>query len=960
MTSLDHWHTKLAAWTHDPAEKALILLRTPEGHEGGTVRALRHRIFPEGIPSAMTGWVKQADHWASAADRPQFPQPDGQRYAPWTQVRFDQHPELVHPLSGERYVLEKLDEAAAYFKAVSFDHFAQLLDADGDARRSALSVWRFGPETPAPGLDKLWQLLPADTRVPDHTIWSHLDLTSALATAMCLDAQDTPALLTVSFGPVQEFIAQARSTSDLWAGSHLLSRIAWEGLQVICERLGPDAVIYPQLRGVAQVDLWLQHAMGLPASRFAQMDWRQHSTDANPLFAAALPNRFVALVPADHTADLAAAITQRVRDWVRNTGETMLGDALRTARLPDIDRTLPCWTQLAEQLEGFPEVHWAAVPWSLVGQQDRAIDTRELAAAQAGFLPADSGFLASSAWKLLQGELRVEGQRFYRPNPGTLYPALYELLERSVAVAKTARQFSPTQQRGYRDSLSGEAEWLTTDRAQLAQSPGQRTDTLWTRLEGRYGIRKGEHLSALGMLKRLWPTRFRDELDDAGLSVDRYVVSTHTLALATSLEHWLAQTDRPEIPIELAAKLETQPRAVLPRKLAQALYREDPQVGHLAPRLPSYLDFLRENGLEEELNTTEQQLKKLFGHKPEAYYGLILMDGDRMGAWLSGSGEYGERYRLPYRDTWHRRVHQQLSRYDNGDLHAYLNEKRAVSPARHMAISTALNGFALQLARHIVEDLCKGKLLYAGGDDLLAMVSVDDLLPAMLLLRLAYSGIDPSMPSGQSLWDWLGIPAPGLRLGKGHAVYRDRLYRLMGAQATASVGAVVAHHTAPLAGVLRELRGTEQRAKQEGGRDAFAISLLKRSGGAMRLTAPWWLERALPTTPIGRLFELRNALSANTELSRRVAYITQTWLPQLPPESAVDDYRALLAANLRYQFDRQGQQGAIGDQLAGLACDLAAWHQHRQHPYSAPEWLRDSLGVAEFLARESRQGTRHS
>lgn len=45
------WLAKLAAWTHDPAEKALVLLRDPAGHEGGTVRELRHRLFPDGLPS---------------------------------------------------------------------------------------------------------------------------------------------------------------------------------------------------------------------------------------------------------------------------------------------------------------------------------------------------------------------------------------------------------------------------------------------------------------------------------------------------------------------------------------------------------------------------------------------------------------------------------------------------------------------------------------------------------------------------------------------------------------------------------------------------------------------------------------------------------------------------------------------------------------------------------------------
>lgn len=83
------------------------------------------------------------------------------------------------------------------------------------------------------------------------------------------------------------------------------------------------------------------------------------------------------------------------------------------------------------------------------------------------------------------------------------------------------------------------------------------------------------------------------------------------------------------------------------------------------------------------------------------------MDGDQMGAWLTGSDDA---YRLPYRAAWHPQILANLQQRDSGDLHRYLGEKRAVSPARHMAISGALNSFALTItARHIVEDLGKGQ-----------------------------------------------------------------------------------------------------------------------------------------------------------------------------------------------------------------------------------------------------------
>ena len=89
------WQTKLAARLHDPAEKALVLLRDPEGHEKGTSLALTRllgfhaigtetmdadndealvrTVFQKGIPAAMYRHVQRADWWAAAADRPQWP-----------------------------------------------------------------------------------------------------------------------------------------------------------------------------------------------------------------------------------------------------------------------------------------------------------------------------------------------------------------------------------------------------------------------------------------------------------------------------------------------------------------------------------------------------------------------------------------------------------------------------------------------------------------------------------------------------------------------------------------------------------------------------------------------------------------------------------------------------------------------------------------------------------------------
>ena len=961
----DHWQTKLAAWTHDPAEKALVLLRDPAGHEGGTVKMLRAALRLGDIDEAI---LKRADHWASAADRPQFPRErDKGPYQQWTQVNFADKAELKHPLSGESYDLGKLNIDPQQIKTVSTDHFNALIhtDTEGavDYQRTALAFWRYGPQSPAPELNKLWELLPADTRVPDHSIWAHLDLTSAFATASVLDAHQTPALLTVSFGPVQSFIAQARSTSDLWAGSHLLSRIAWEGLKVICEQLGPDAVIFPQLRGIPQVDLWLCTDKKLCEVLFQNEEWTYSKTDSNPLFAAALPNKFVAIVPADQVQALAEGITSAVRGCVMRTAEAMLADLLKTAGEPDPERQLPCWQQLRKQLAGFPEVHWASVSWSLI-DDGLPPATTQLDNALRLFYPAGTGalgFLGSAAWKLLKQELSVEGFSFYRPNAGTLYPALYDLLERLGAASKSVREFQQTEQHGYRDSLSGEAEWLTTKREQLAWTPRQRKDngTLWTKAadRGRFGIRKGEHLSALGLLKRLWPSFFVREMKNVlDTDMQRYVVSTHTMALATTFEQWLKNPDHryPDLndlsELKVFSQLCGLDSAALPRKLALKLdssaFESDERAQLLLRKLPTYLDTLRDREDKEDdeaLRQAETFCKEIFSSKPETYYALLLMDGDKMGAWLSGE----ERFTLHYRAAWHSKIVNGLAQRDRGDLKNYLDASRPVSPARHMAISGALNSFSLHVVQYIVEELYKGKLFYAGGDDVMAMVSVDDLLPLMTTLRLAYSGMAPDSSMSGLLGDF-----QKLALDRGHALLRNRLYRMMGANATASTGAVIAHHTAPLSAVLRELRAAEKCAKNEGGRDAFSITLRKRSGGAIRYTSRWFGENGAPA-PIALLLELKQALS-DPAFSRRVVYIAQDWLPQLPePEHFADlrSYQDMLEQTLSYQFKRQNKGR---DTYRPLAVKLAA-HAAIKHE-KAIAYLQDCIATAEFLARESRSG----
>jgi len=952
MTENTRWKAKLVARLHDPAEKALILMRTAEGHEGGTSAALLGELIDRKDRDAVDAAVRKADRWASAADRAAFPKHDDDgRWPAWQNVRFDEQPVLIHPLTGQSFNLGSLTEVAPeQIAAVSLDHFRSLVQPK-DIRKTALAFWRFGPELRADALGAVWELAPADTRVPDHTIWDHLDLTSALAGAFVGD--DVPALLAVSLGPVQSFIAQARSTSDLWAGSHLLSRMAWEAMCVVCEEFGPDAILFPRLRGVPQIDLWLHKECGLPKELFKECAWMRKgkSTDANPLFAAALPNRFTAIVPASRAREIGEAITRRVQTWAVQQTEAAYRLLLDAADMPD-DPALPGYAQIREQLAGFPEVHWAAVPWSLAsrgtGDKVEASDEVLAGAMRPFFAEAQPGFLGKPAWQFLSGGLLLEDGWWWRPNPGSLYPALHELLERVLAATKATRTFDQTRQEGWRCSLTGESEWLTTDRDELAFPPGQRPDTLWARVERKRKawVKAGEHLGALATLKRLWPTLFVAEIKDLVGDVQRFVVSTHTMALAGSLDQWSQRGER--LPDDLARDLaEVSQRAALPPRLARGLFKHDD--GDALAKIPAWLESTDDSDAEEVKRT--QRLKNLLGHKPEAYYALILMDGDQMGAWLSAAPGKTR----PHQDSFHPAIRAALrNRFGrDDDFTGYAEALRAPNPAWHMAISEALNHFALTLAPAIVHEQFNGRILYAGGDDLLAMVPVADLLPAMAALRAAYAGIEPkqvgALPGDVSF----------RQQSSGFVQHRNRVLRVMGDKATASIGAVIAHHQTPLNLVLRELRAAEQRAKNEGGRDAFSITVLKRAGGAQYLTSKWRREHG--DSPMACLRELAEAIAGEHtgESARRTAYSARQWMVDLPDANSVggeQPWRAMLQQLLAAQFKRQklDEAGVHARRLAELVPLKAGTDDNGKTQSGTLDYIDQFLAVAEFLAREGR------
>ena len=104
----------------------------------------------------------------------------------------------------------------------------------------------------------------------------------------------------------------------------------------------------------------------------------------------------------------------------------------------------------------------------------------------------------------------------------------------------------------------------------------------------------------------------------------------------------------------------------------------------------------------------------------------------------------------------------------------------------------------------------KGKLVYAGGDDVMAFVNLKYMFEVLEKLRIQF-------PKFEKL---------------GFDIKDNR-------KSSASAGIVIAHYKTPLSEVLKWARRMEREAKEKGGRDAFAIAVLKHSGEINKTVWKW-------------------------------------------------------------------------------------------------------------------------
>ena len=243
-------------------------------------------------------------------------------------------------------------------------------------------------------------------------------------------------------------------------------------------------------------------------------------------------------------------------------------------------------------------------------------------------------------------------------------------------------------------------------------------------------------------------------------------------------------------------------------------------------------------------------------NKTGSYVALLAMDGDKMGSILAGS--------------------------EASDAHG---------PQYHTKVSQTLSEYALYDVPGLVRGQFKGHLIYAGGDDVLAILPADQAIACARALRDAFKA------RGQAF----GFEA--------------------------SCGIAVGHQNAPLQMLVKEAQKAEQHAKQDYGRAALAISLYKRSGEIIEWGCKW------ESGALDLMAEVTKLTEAE-KLSGRFPYV----LAALLQPYALDDEtnNAKLAAmipvaeaEVRHVLSRQGSGLAPADRekLAGKISDYlkACW-----------------------------------
>lgn len=870
--STQFWQAKIWGLLHDPLLKSLYRDKSCQGYPQELID----------LEADSLRWIEQADYIAAGSDRPSWDQDNrygsvdyGQKLGEGLQIShllsgekrpvcFDQY-QAANPIQDRS--LQKLEQNLIETQLLPL---LQELPDEEQAQKAFWWLWRCLPVEIVRQVGEDSILLPADTRIPDCSVWSHNSLTAALAGGLAgLQHQEKsrPYLAIFSFTPIQELIKASRKMQDFWAGSWLLhylsAKVCWQWAQ----KYGPDSLIYPNLYSQPLIDQWL-------GQKYEDFQPWIEQPSPRQLLTAGFPNVLVAVLP-----------EEAVRN-VKGNALTIARETLRSAWLEVGGKVFQVFQELPRNAKVDRERlwdGWLKYQWQTYGTALALGDSNQPLNKGQGLIPKGNSANASQLLELKQqfrnwanaqnsycqlselSEATLDPQKLiwnqagfsakscpslaelstYRQfNVGLWWPQIFGQLRNGLAATKNARNWQLPTAFGPRSTVSGIGPVLHDRRTDSAGQPTDwvteaATKDFWKRERGWFDGR--EELNATEVVKRgLW--RILPEL--LGLEQSRLGAAYPDLTVGVA--GWLHQAEQVG-DIECINGYRQHCEAIVQefswtKETSEAKWGI-PWVDENSSRSwphPRLLDagWLSEDLSEENEEQRQEILRDLKAtiqsgfeseRNPTDWYVLAAGDGDDMNKWLKGTKL------KPYSHYVAPGWPQKADAWEGSA--EFLASAKRMGPATHAALSRALLDFSNQLVPYLTEQRYAGRLIYSGGDDVLAYTNLWEWDSWLWDIQQCFRG-EPD-PGGQ--FDHAGDYWQ-IKQGQNDAKVAQRPLFTMGAKASISFGIVIAHHSVPLAIALENLWEAEDRAKghcSENGskKDAVQVRVLYGNGNQLQTTA---------------------------------------------------------------------------------------------------------------------------
>ena len=684
-----------------------------------------------------------------------------------------------------------------------------------------------------------------------------------------------------SLSPVQELIKASRKMRDFWAGSWLLHYLSAKICWGLAWKYGPDTLLYPCLYEQPLIDHWLLHKYP---------DFKEWILPpcASKLLTAGFPNVLVMILP-DNGASINKALKNPVQtamshakqiltdEW-QQLGKEVLDYLQRDDWMPNLNRH--SWD---DWLKAQWQTYWMALPigdtQTILDHSPRKPELYEKWIAQQNqfacpkddlFVKPEERFLKAiyEAAAVEDYRDRHSSQIRYKAkkpnlNVGSWWASIFDQTRFGLNAVKNARNWQLPTAFAPRSSVSGIGSVVHPHINNTDWISEKEVDTLWKNTSGLFdGIEK---LNATEVLKRglhriLPKILFPDEPERQNQRLSLFYPD-----LSSGVAGWVRQMQREgnqkaidyfiEVCDDICIEFEwTNNRRDAPARLpwgipwiAENHPNDLPNprllnagwlVDDFEPKSKSdqpFTSIQQKDAKRDELKRLQDFISKKFppGNNPTDWYVLAAGDGDGMGEWLKGKPlkqykEYIPKALLPKIAGMQEPLREPFE--------AFLGEKKRMGPATHSALSRALLDFSNQLVPYLTEQRYAGRLIYGGGDDVLAYTNLWEWDKWLWDIRQCFKGSkDPrdEFDNQGDYWQWCK---------ETESPVAKRPLFTMGSQATISFGIVIAHHSVPLAIALENLWEAEEKAKEHTSpngnkKDAVQVRILYGNGNILNSTA---------------------------------------------------------------------------------------------------------------------------